>query len=152
MAQLLKNLTLTLGLISVLTLASCKVNGYRNGLKHGLWINKDVDGEITQKSRGRFKNGTEIGIWKYKNGKDLYKKEKYNGTTATVKFYHPNKKIMARGITQMELNGKLLHWYYHGDWKYFDTQGKLLKVVTYKKGNLVAEVPSNKPTAIKPTN
>ena len=52
----------------------------------------------------------------------------------------------------MELNGKLLHWYYHGDWKYFDTQEKLLKVVTYKKGNLVAEVPSNKPTTTKPSN
>ena len=63
MAQLHKNLTLTLGLISVLILASCKVNGYRNGLKHGLWINKDVDGEITQKSSGKFKNETEIGIW-----------------------------------------------------------------------------------------
>ena len=152
MAQLHKNLTLTLGLISVLILASCKVNGYRNGLKHGLWINKYVDGQITQKSRGRFKNGRETGTWKYKHGKDLYKKEKYNGTTSTVRFYHPNSKIAATGMTMVDFNGIELHWYYHGDWKYFDTQGKPFKVVTYKKGNLVAEVPSNKPTAIKPTN
>ena len=58
---------------------------------------------------------------------------------------------MARGITQMELNGKLLRWYYHGDWKYFDTQGKLIKVITYKKGNPAVEVPFKKPTTNKPT-
>ena len=152
MAQLHKNLTLTLGLISVLILASCKVNGYRNGLRTGLWVTQDDSGKLGFKSKGRYKKDIEKGFWKYKHGKDLYKKEKYNGTTSTVRFYHPNSKIAATGMTMVDFNGIELHWYYHGNWKYFDTQGKPFKVVTYKKGNLVAEVPSNKPTTTKPSN
>ena len=152
MAQLLKNLTLTLGLISVLTLASCKVNGYRNGLRTGLWVTQDDSGKLGFKSKGRYKKDIEKGFWKYFNNDTLYQKDKYRGNRGKVFLYHPNQKVRAKGKTKLELNGKLLHWYYNGDWKYFDTQGKLVKVVTYKKGNLVAEVPSNKPTTIKPIN
>ena len=152
MAQFHKNLTLTLGLISVLILASCKVNGYRNGLRTGLWVTQDDSGKLGFKSKGRYKKDIEKGFWKYFNNDTLYQKDKYRGNRGKVFLYHPNQKVRAKGKTKLELNGKLLHWYYNGDWKYFNTQGKLLKVVTYKKGNLVAEAPSNKPTTIRPTN
>jgi antitoxin component YwqK of YwqJK toxin-antitoxin module len=63
-----------------------------------------------------------------------------------VTFYYPNKKIRSRGKTQLDLTAKQLHWYYTGDWKYFDPQGKLLKVVTYKEGNPIAEIHPNQLT------
>ena len=72
MAQLHKNLTLTLGLISVLILASCKVNGYRNGLRTGLWVTQDDSGKLGLKSKGRYKNDIEKGSWKYFNNDTLY--------------------------------------------------------------------------------
>ena len=134
-------------LITVLLLflvASCKVNQTKDGLKTGLWVSKEGDGQTGYKSRGRYKQGREKGVWKYFYNDTLYQKDKYSGNSARVRFYHPNKKISARGNTLMDYNGKLAHWYYNGDWKYFDVQGKLVKTVTYKKGSPIAEIPSGK--------
>ena len=119
--------------------ASCKVNQTRNGLKTGLWVTKDGNGKAGYKSRGRYRKDKEKGIWKYFYNDTLYQKDRYSGNNARVRFYHPNKKIRASGKTSMDYNGKLLHWYYNGDWKYFDTKGNLVKVVTYKKGSPIAD-------------
>ena len=56
-----------------------------------------------------------------------------------VRFYFPNKKVASMGITIMDFNGIELHWYYNGDWKYYDPEGNLLKVVVYKQGAPVAQ-------------
>ena len=134
--------------IIILFLGACRVNRYKNNLKTGLWITitKDDNGHPGYKSRGRYKKDKEKGVWKYFYNDTLYQKDRYSGNSARVRFYHPNKKIRASGKTEMNYNGKLLHWYYNGDWKYFDTQGNLVKVVTYKKGNPIAEVSSNQLT------
>ncbi len=118
---------------------SCGINRYKNGLKTGLWINKDDNGEVVYKSLGRFKNGNEKRTWKYFHNDSLFKTETFSGNTSVIRFYHPNKKISATGKTQMDFNGIELHWYYHGDWNYFDPTGKLLKVIIYKKGVPVAQ-------------
>jgi len=130
--------------IIILMITSCKINRYRNGQRTGLWITKDINGELVYKSRGRYNKGSQKGTWKYFQNDTLYQKEKYSGNTAKVSFYHPNKKIRSNGITELDFNGKVLHWYYSGDWKYFDPQGNLLKTVTYKQGNPVAEILTNK--------
>lgn len=111
-------------------------------MRTGLWISKDNNGEVGFKSRGRYKNDREKGTWKYFYNDTLYQKDKYFGNNARVKFFHPNQKIRARGRTELEFNGKLAHWYYTGDWKYFDERGNLLKIVTYRKGDAIAEVPA----------
>lgn len=123
---------------------SCKINQTRDGLKTGLWISKEGDGHTGYKSRGRYKQGRETGVWKYYYNDTLYQKDKYSGNSARVRFYHPNKKIRASGKTQMDYDGKLAHWYYNGDWKYFDDRGNLVKIITYKKGSPVAETPASK--------
>ena len=128
---------LLLGIV-FLSLYSCKTNRYRNGQRTGLWITSDESGGF--ESRGRYKKDRERGTWKFYYNDTLYQKDRYSGNSASVRFYHPNKKIRASGKTAMEYNGKLAHWYYNGDWKYFDAHGNLVKVVTYKKGDPVAEV------------
>ena len=146
---MLKSVLVFLFLTSVIMLSACKINQVKNGMRTGLWISKDSNGEEGFKSRGRYKNDKEKGTWKYFYNDTLYQKDKYSGNEGRVKFFHPNQKIRARGKTKMELNGKLAHWYYTGDWEYFDEQGNLLKIVTYKKGDAVAEVPVVKPELTK---
>ena len=125
---------------SLFLLGSCKVNRTHNGLKTGLWITKD-DGDGF-KNRGHYRKGEQRGVWKYFYNDTLYQKEKYSGHNARVRLYHRNKKLSARGRTQIDFTSKMAHWYYQGDWKYFDAGGKLLKTVTYDKGSAVAEIPS----------
>lgn len=125
--------------IILTVLFSCQTNRYKNGLKTGLWIYKDDNGPIVYKSRGRFKNGNEKGTWKHFHGGTLFKTEKFSGNGSQIRFYHPNKKISASGNTQLDFNGAQLHWYYTGDWKYFDLSGNLFKVVVYKQGAPVAQ-------------
>ena len=122
--------------------ASCKLNQTKDGLRTGLWITKDGNGVEGYKSRGRYKKGRERGVWKYFYNDTLYQKEKYSGNRARVRFYHPNKKVRASGITLLDYDEKLAHWYYNGDWKYFDAQGNLVKTITYKKGSPIAEIPA----------
>jgi len=143
---MLKQTTYFLAVFALCLLASCKINQTKDGLKTGLWITKDGSGEEGYKSRGRYKKGHEKGVWKYFYNDTLYQKDKYSGMSARVRFYHPNKKIRASGKTEMDYNGKLAHWYYNGDWKYFDVQGKLVKTITYKKGSPIAETPADKLT------
>ena len=146
---MLKKATFFLFLISISMLSACKINQVKNGMRTGLWISKDNNGEAGFKSRGRYRNDKERGTWKYFYNDTLYQKDKYSGNNGRVKFFHPNQRIRAKGKTEMEFNGKLLHWYYTGDWEYFDEQGKLLKIVTYKKGDAIAEVPSRQPELTK---
>ena len=142
---MLKYFTLSLLIFCGFLLGSCKVNRIRDGLKTGLRISRD-DGDGF-KNRGRYWKGRERGVWKYYYNDTLYQKEKYSGNNARVRLYHRNKRLSASGRTQIDFNGKLAHWYYQGDWKYYDTGGKLLKTVTYEKGSPVAEIPSAKVAA-----
>lgn len=137
---MLKSKAYFLFAVMVILLGSCQVNRYKHNLKTGLWINKDDNGDVIYKSRGRYKYGKEKGTWKYYHDKTLFKKERHNGDTSEMWFYHLNKKVMANGKTEINFNGIEIHWYYTGDWKYFDQQGRLLKTVTYKLGNPIAEV------------
>ncbi|WP_036678205.1 toxin-antitoxin system YwqK family antitoxin [Daejeonella oryzae] len=118
----------------VMMLASCKINRFEDGLRTGLWITKDENEGSIYKSRGRFKQGRETGTWKFKHGKNIYKREKYRGNSSKLTFYHPNKKVMASGITLLDSSATGLHWYYSGDWAFFDPAGKLIKTFTYKLG------------------
>lgn len=125
--------------VVVILLNSCKINRSEDGLRTGLWITNTGDGF---ESRGRYKKDKEKGTWKYFYNDTLYQKDRYSGNNARVKFYHSNSKISASGKTQIDFNGKLAHWYYNGDWKYFDIQGNLVRIITYKNGNPIAEVSS----------
>ena len=156
---MLKYVAVTVLIFCGFLLGSCKVNRLQNGLKTGLWITKDEGDGF--KNRGRYRKGMQRGVWKYFYNDTLYQKEKYAGNTARVRLYHRNKKLSAIGKTQIDFDGKMAHWYYQGDWKYYDAGGKLLKTVTYEKGSAVAEIPSaglaaktttNKALTNKPNN
>ncbi len=44
---------------------------------------------------------------------------------------------MSQGKTKSEIKNNLLHWFYFGNWKYYDEKGKLIKTKKYENGNLI---------------
>lgn len=111
----------------------CTVNKSKNGKKYGKWIYKTK----TDVSKGRYSKGNEVGIWKdFQNG-NLIRKERYTGNIATVKNYYRGKKIESKGQTIIDRTPKQIHWYYHGDWLYYDEKGKLKEKVTYINGDQI---------------
>ncbi|NEU10398.1 hypothetical protein GZH53_18885 [Flavihumibacter sp. R14] len=137
---MLKRLASFIMILASLSLLSCKTNRLRHGQRQGLWITEDDNGGVIYKSRGRFRNDRERGTWKYFHGDTLIKKEKYAKNVSEIWFYGANKRVVATGKTQVDFDGIMLHWYYSGDWNFFDPDGRLLKTITYSKGNPVAEV------------
>jgi antitoxin component YwqK of YwqJK toxin-antitoxin module len=140
---MLKQAAYFLLVVLLFSLGSCRINRYKDGLRTGLWISNTDNADVIYKSRGRYTRGKEKGTWKFFQYDTLYQKDKYSGNHALVTFYHSNKMIRSTGRTQLDLTAKQIHWYYTGDWKYFDSQGKLIKVVTYKDGNPISDVNSD---------
>ncbi len=148
---------LSYALILMVSFASCKVNQSVNGVKHGKWITgagttDDKVKELQKKGKrsafdldkgyvfyGRYNKGRETGTWKYKMDGQLVRKEVYRDSIALVTFYHPNQAVSSTGITRLEILPGESHWYYTGNWEYFNDKGKLVMTRTYVKGTPVNE-------------
>ncbi|MBY0243889.1 MAG: hypothetical protein K2Q03_00385 [Sphingobacteriaceae bacterium] len=113
---------------------SCKLkrNQILNGNREGKWITIDTLDYIYV-TKGRFRKGNEVGTWRdYCNGK-LVKKEKYRKNTSSITYYYLNGKIMKKGKTKTDNDGLSYHWYYYGKWHFYNANGKLDSIKTYKK-------------------
>ena len=120
-----------LTLITVLLLIGCKTNQTINGQRHGKWISQTITENDTLKYIEKYKKGIEVKTWKtYKNRK-LIKKEKYKNQICTVTNYYSNQKIESQGTTKSQFEGKYLHWFYSGIWKYYDINGNLIETKTF---------------------
>jgi len=126
-------------LLLALLCLSCATNRIVDGEREGRWKEKTSDGNQTYKSVGRYHKGDEIKRWRhYADGK-LFKVEKYRDTVCEVTFYHPNGKVASKGVTKVIVTDKERHWFYSGDWTYFDEKGTPTLIRTYKEGNLLSE-------------
>lgn len=135
--NLLKNI---LPVLMLLLFTSCKTNRIKNNERHGKWIDTFSTPTVTYKTVGRFKNGFEKGTHKRFANKKLHRKEKYkNGICHTI-YYYPNGTVMSQGDTKLSVTDEELHWYYQGDWKFYDENGKLLGIKSYEQGQLVNQV------------
>ena len=124
--------------ISILLLASCKINQRSHGEKVGKWIYKDKIQDEVLISKGRYKNDFEKGIWKeYLNGSLVCKKKYKNGICYTTE-YHLNGKIKAFGISKMEVEDENLHWFLSDEWKFYDEKGHYLGSRFYEFGAPIA--------------
>lgn len=113
------------------------VNQLKNGKKDGKWEYKNKNTAIY--SRGKYKEGVEVGVWKYYQGKELWKRERYKGNISYVKLYYPGGRVSSKGQTQLDITDKEIHWYYTGDWKYYNERGKQTGVRSYQKGKPIHE-------------
>lgn len=134
-----------------LILVNCgarKVNQYikipGKQARNGLWIEKSHSeaGEVV--TRGRYKSGEQVGRWVTKIDGKIYQKDfTKNGITKTT-IYWPNGKIMEKGQSKTESSLRERIWYYFGDWKFYDEQGKLKYTKTFSKGYAVDSIAAPK--------
>lgn len=84
--------------------------------------------------KGRHKKGVQVGKWKYYYNSILDRKEIYKGNTCFTKYFHKNRKLKQKGYTKIEYKKVETHWYYHGNWKYYNSKRKLIVIKNYQKG------------------
>ena len=133
-----KPMKLFLFLLLAISISACKTNQYNKaGKPHGRWEYSDTLGTQVYKYGGRYKNGIERGTWKYYLGGNLARIEKYRQNVSYNQFFHENGKVSYQGNSQLDVSDSLIHWYYFGDWEYFDENGSLTMVKTYVQGKQV---------------
>ncbi|WP_435522460.1 hypothetical protein [Chryseobacterium indoltheticum] len=51
--------------------------------------------------------------------------------------YHRNGNIMERGQSKLDISENERHWYYFGEWKFYDENGKLKYIKKYADGKKI---------------
>lgn len=139
---MLKNFLLTL--LSIFVFVSCqtKTNQYikisdKVQKRHGKWKEEYPTEEGTLVTTGRYKMGEKVGVWKTFVGDKLYQKEKIGRKKTKMFVYHRNGNIMERGQTKLDISENERHWYYFGDWKFYNKNGKLQYIKKYTDGKKI---------------
>lgn len=141
--------------IAILTclffLYSCKtkVNQFKSvenkrQLREGKWIEKYSVNEGELIAVGKYKMGEKVGVWRTKFQNKLYQKEVFKNDLIKTKTYYPDGKIKEKGQSKTEISKNERHWYYFGDWKYYDEKGKLLYIKKFENGKKVDSISSAK--------
>lgn len=110
-----------------------------NKKKIGVWIEKYELDSIEYRSIGKYKNGEPIKKWKYYANGVITKKERYKKNKCLVSYYFPNGEIQSKGKTKLVISTTETHWFYFGNWKYYDENGMLANIRKYANGELVFE-------------
>lgn len=136
----MKNFCFALILIFALAagLAGCKTNQFnKQGKRIGRWEFTDTLGTEIYRTTGRYRNGIERGTWKYYAGNRLERLEKYRKNISQHYFYRENGQIHSQGKARLDVSDSLIHWYYFGDWQFFDEHGRLTTIKTFENGQTV---------------
>lgn len=119
------------------------INRYdKNAVHHGKWKYIDRSNGRRLICIGRFDHGKQVNEWKYfyPSG-NLRMLEKYtwegDKRLVDVTFYHENGLVSNKGLARVEIEGNKSHYYWFGDWIYFDNEGTPEKTVTYNNGQPV---------------
>lgn len=126
-----------------LILPACrpKLNQLKNGQQHGMWIVYKDSTHTTYLTKGKFKNGIQVGKWIYNSPDGIKERtEIYHGKRIKIKHFHPNGKTQVKGKARIVVEQKKLHFYYQGPWYYYLENGDLEKTVWFENGQKVKEV------------
>ena len=75
-----------------------------------------------------------MGVWKTKSTFKEYQKDVLKNGIIYTPYYYPNGKIMEKGQSRTDISSTERVWYYFGDWKYYNEDGKLLYIKKFVKG------------------
>lgn len=126
----------------LLLFANCKtapINQKENKKRVGLWIEQSEIDSTKYKSIGTYNDGDPVKKWRYYTNNIIYKKEIYRKDKCITTYYYPNGKIQSKGKTKLTITGPEMHWFYYGDWKYYDDNGKLISIKKFNNGEFVSE-------------
>ena len=118
-----------------------KVNRYdENGKRTGLWVNYWDEEEKIPMTKNHFKDDRETGVCKeYHNNGKLRLKFRYHKDRIRVKYYNEKGRLEQKGWAIMDFAEKEIHYFWHGKWKYYDENRKLIREALYRNGKLVEE-------------
>ena len=143
---MMKNIVLIL--ILIFMFSSCKtkeMNQYmrfpdKTQKRQGKWKEEYSSDQGTLIAVGKYKKGEKVGIWKTTFQDKLYQKDKIRKNVTKTRLYHPDGKIMEKGQSKLDTSDAERHWYYFGDWKYYDENGKLKYIKKYADGKKVDSI------------
>lgn len=106
-----------------------------NGKKHGFWVEYLDSEHVDISGKGKFEHGRESGKWIHYhfNGKRRLK-YKYLKDDIKVKYYYTNGKLEQKGRARIEYTKKDVHYFWEGEWKFYDDKRRLQKVMLYEDG------------------
>ena len=112
------------------------------GRRTGKWITYWDEEEKIPMSKARFERGREVGVSKeYHANGNLRLKFRYQRDRIRVKYYSQDRKLEQKGWSVIEYNVNDTHYYWHGKWKFYDTDRKLQRVSHYSNGEEVTLSP-----------
>ena len=135
----MKQLLVLLSFLAVIGCKTIPINQKINKNREGLWIEHYSLDSLHYKSVGKYHNGDPIKKWRYYLNGKLIKREKYKSNLCQTTTYHKNGKIQSKGLTKTTTNSLETHWFYDGDWHFFDEKGKHIMVRNYYNGELITE-------------
>lgn len=124
-----------LGTIFLLIACTSNINQYKTigkmNYRNGKWVEKDsvVDGLYV--SKGKYKIGDKIGVWKTYFNNKLYQKDKTKDSLIKTKTYFTSRKLRQKGQSKLIKTDTTVHWYISGTWKYYNEKRHLLYEKTY---------------------
>jgi hypothetical protein len=127
----------------MLVLFGCKstpINQKINKKREGLWVEQYELDSTKYKSVGKYKNGDPIKKWRYYTNNTINKKEIYKKNRCSITYYNANGTIQSTGKTKLIVTGPETHWFYYGDWKYYDENENLISTKKYENGDFVSEL------------
>ncbi len=107
--------------------------------RHGPWRGY-LDARQKQEllSKGRFRHGRAVGRWQYfsptgeRERTERFHRHPVGLITLTI--YHPNGQIAKRGQARYESDAAADRFYWFGEWRCYDTAGRVLPPEYYRQG------------------
>jgi antitoxin component YwqK of YwqJK toxin-antitoxin module len=106
-----------------------------DGFKTGKWISYWDENEKIPMSKAKYKQGREVGVSKeyHINGR-IRLKFRYDKDRIRVKYFSESRKLEQKGWARMDYTAEDIHFYWHGSWKFYDADRKLIRKSHYQFG------------------
>src|SRR4051812_34287950 len=129
--------------IVLLFLQAChpKINQVKNQQQYGLWIVYTDSSKTKILTKGKFRNGTQVGKWTYNSSTGIKERtEIYRGKRIKIRHFYPNGKTSVKGKARIVVEERKIHFYYTGPWYYYSENGVPEKTAWFENGQKVKEI------------
>ena len=124
--------------VSFISCAPLKINQYTKEGKiqkrDGKWVETNPTEQGDFVSKGRYKMGNKVGVWKTNIDGVKFQREAFRRDLIKTKVFHPNGIVKIKGQSTTETTDDYIHWFYKGDWKHYNENGKLIYIKKYHQG------------------